>query len=161
MKNKIIAIACFNHPNIKGIIEFEEIINKKVLITIDLKSNKYKKTIHGFHIHEAGDLSDNCMSACSHFNPYNKNHGGPDSKERHVGDLGNIIFNSKGECKMTMEDNQVKLRGIKANVIGRSIVIHSKEDDLGLGKNEDSLKTGNAGSRITCAVIGYSKKICS
>ena len=158
--NKIIATAFFNHPNIKGTIELEE-INNKVLITINLKSNKYKKSIHGFHIHEAGDLSDNCMSACSHFNPYNKNHGGPDSKERHVGDLGNIVFNNKGECRMTMEDKLVKLRGTKANVIGRSIVIHSKEDDLGLGGDEDSLKTGNAGSRITCAVIGYSKKMCS
>ena len=96
MKSKIIAIACFNHPNIKGTIELEE-KNQKVLITIDLKSNKYKNSTHGFHIHEAGDLSDNCKSACSHFNPYNKNHGGPDSEDRHVGDLGNIVFNKKGE----------------------------------------------------------------
>ena len=39
MKSKIIAIACFNHPNIKGTIELEE-KNQTVLITIDLKSNK-------------------------------------------------------------------------------------------------------------------------
>ena len=100
------------------------------------------------------------MGACGHFNPYNKNHGGPESSERHVGDLGNIKFDNKGVCNMILEDKLVKLRGTKANVIGRSIVIHSKEDDLGLGGNEDSLKTGNAGKRLTCAVIGYSKKMC-
>ena len=44
MKTKIIAIACFNHPNIKGTIELEE-KNQKVLITIDLKSNKYKLSL--------------------------------------------------------------------------------------------------------------------
>ena len=157
--NKIIGIAVFKDKDIKGVVELQE-NNNKVVININLKSNKYKNSIHGFHIHEAGDLTDNCMGACGHFNPYNKNHGGPESSERHVGDLGNIKFDNKGVCNMILDDKLVKLRGTKANVIGRSIVIHSKEDDLGLGGNEDSLKTGNAGKRLTCAVIGYSKKVC-
>jgi len=159
MKNKIIAIACINHSNIKGTIKLKE-INNKVLITIDLKSNKYKNSTHGFHIHEAGDLSENCKSACSHFNPYNKKHGGPDSLERHVGDLGNIFFNNKGICNEILEDKLIKLRG-KANVIGRSIVIHEQPDDLGKGGHNDSLTTGHAGGRITCSVIGYSKDMCT
>jgi Cu-Zn family superoxide dismutase len=54
----------------------------------------------------------------------------------------------------------VKLRGTKANVIGRSLVIHQDPDDLGVGGHSDSLTTGHAGKRITCAVIGYSKKMC-
>ena len=43
--------------------------------------------LHGFHIHEFGDLSDGCNTACSHFNPFNKKHGGLHSKERHASDL--------------------------------------------------------------------------
>ena len=35
------------------------------------------------------------------------------------------------------------------------VIIH--EDDCGKGGNAESLKTGNAGKRIACAVIGYSK----
>jgi Cu-Zn family superoxide dismutase len=100
------------------------------------------------------------MAACGHFNPYGKKHGGPDSKERHVGDLGNIRFDSKGVAKFTMKDSLVKLRGTKANVVGRSVVIHEDPDDLGMGGHADSLTTGHAGKRITCAVIGYSKKTC-
>ena len=98
------------------------------------------------------------MGACAHFNPYNKKHGGPTSKERHVGDLGNIRFDARGVAKFRMEDSLVKLRGTKANVIGRSVVIHEDMDDLGMGNHNDSLTTGHAGKRITCAVIGYSKR---
>jgi Cu-Zn family superoxide dismutase len=44
--------------------------------------------------------------------------------------------------------------------VGRSVVIHEDPDDLGMGGHADSLTTGHAGKRITCAVIGYSKKTC-
>ena len=153
----IVATTLFDHPHIKGIVEFEE-KGTKVVIKGNLKSTKYKNSSHGIHIHEAGDLSEKCMGACAHFNPYNKQHGGPTSKERHVGDLGNIRFDARGVAKFRMEDDLVKLRGTKANVIGRSLVIHEDMDDLGMGNHNDSLTTGHAGKRITCAVIGYSKR---
>ena len=156
----IIATTLFDHPHIKGTVEFEE-KGTKVIIKGNLKSTKYKNSSHGFHIHEAGDLSDKCMGACAHFNPYNKKHGGPTSKERHVGDLGNIRFDARGVAKFRMEDSLVKLRGTKANVIGRSVVIHEDPDDLGMGNHSDSSTTGHAGKRITCAVIGYSKRMCT
>ena len=156
----IVATTLFDHPHINGIVEFEE-KGTKVVIKGNLKSTKYKNSSHGIHIHEAGDLSEKCMGACGHFNPYNKQHGGPTSKERHVGDLGNIRFDARGVTKFRMEDSLVKLRGTKANVIGRSLVIHEDMDDLGMGNHNDSLTTGHAGKRITCAVIGYSKRMCN
>ena len=95
----IIGTLSFNHKNIKGHVDFIENLEKKVIIIKgELHSNKYKNSEHGFHIHEAGDLTDNCLGACSHFNPYNKEHGGPNNSNRHVGDLGNIKFNDEGIC---------------------------------------------------------------
>ena len=117
-----------------------------------------KNSTHAIHIHEAGDLSDDCTSACSHFNPFNKNHGGINSKERHVGDLGNISTDKNGKIiNMEIIDNMIKLRGNKSNIIGRSVVLHEDEDDNGLGNFPDSKTTGHSGKRIACAIIGYSK----
>jgi Cu-Zn family superoxide dismutase len=158
MKNKIIAIAFFNDVKIKGTIHFYESDKNKIIIDIDLSGFK-KNSIHGIHIHEAGDLTDNCMGACSHFNPTNQQHGGINSKIRHVGDLGNIIADNKGIIKVKLEDNIIKLRGNKFNIIGRSVVIHEDADDNGLGGFDDSLTTGHSGKRLSCAVIGYSKKM--
>lgn len=72
---------------------------------------------------------------------------------RHVGDLGNIQANSAGEAVINITDNIISLRGCN-NIIGRSIVVHSGEDDLGKGNSSLSLTTGNSGGRWACGVIG-------
>ena len=154
-KIKAICILTVCKKNVKGVITLEEDLKKKETI-IKIKIKNLPKGKHGIHIHKAGDLSEGCNSLCSHYNPHNKNHGGPNDKERHVGDLGNIEPNSNGECNITIRDKLVKLRG-RYSVLGRSIVIHDSEDDLGKGGNKESLKTGNAGKRIACGIIGYAK----
>ncbi len=157
MSNKgICAIAVFTEK-IAGYVKFtEEINNNRIRIDLNISGLPANST-HGFHVHEAGDLTDKCTSMCAHFNPYNTTHGCPGMKNRHVGDLGNIKTNGKGECKYTFYDNVIKLRGTKSNIIGRGLIIHEGIDDCGQGGNAESLKTGNAGKRIACAVIGYSK----
>ena len=155
-KTPIQAIAVFTDPKIKGYVTFTETPQKTVQINVQLSGLK-KTALHGFHVHESGDLSDGCTSMCAHFNPYHKKHGGPNSKERHVGDLGNLQTDKNGNCHVEMIDDQIKLRGTKCNIIGRGLIIHADPDDLGQGPDEESTKTGNAGKRIACAVIGYSK----
>jgi Cu-Zn family superoxide dismutase len=156
MSKPIKAIAVFTGADIKGTVIFTE-MNDSVRIDINIVGLK-PDSLHGFHVHEAGDLTDKCMSMCAHFNPFNKTHGGPDSVHRHVGDLGNLKTNKKGEAKYSFYDDMIKLRGFKSNIIGRGLIIHEDEDDCGQGENEDSLVTGNAGKRIACAVIGYAKE---
>eukprot|EP00457_Paulinella_chromatophora_P018509 gb/GEZN01019852.1/.p1 GENE.gb/GEZN01019852.1/~~gb/GEZN01019852.1/.p1 ORF type:complete len:156 (-),score=19.66 gb/GEZN01019852.1/:144-611(-) len=111
---------------------------------------------HGFHVHAFGDLSEGCVSAGGHFNPFNKKHGAPVDTERHVGDLGNIDAKQGSETVVDITDPYVSLVGANS-VIGRAIVVHAGEDDLGKGGNEESLKTGNAGARVACGVIGLTQ----
>jgi Cu-Zn family superoxide dismutase len=141
--------------SVSGTVRFEE-EGSRVKISVDI-SGLTPNQEHGFHVHEAGDLTDKCTSACAHFNPYKKFHGGPDSKERHVGDLGNVKADKNGKAKYSFYDSIIKLRG-KCCILGRSIVIHADRDDCGQGGNKESLKTGNAGKRLACGVIGYAKE---
>lgn len=153
--SSIFAVAVLENGPVRGYVLFNE-DGSKVKITLNLSGLKPGRK-HGFHVHTYGDLRQKCESACKHFNPFAKNHGGPESKERHVGDLGNVQADKNGKAVYSFYDSVIKLRG-KCSIIGRMIVIHADEDDLGHGKNAESLVTGNAGKRISCAVIGYANK---
>ena len=73
---------------------------------------------------------------------------------RHVGDLGNIFTYSKSFTGVNVIDSLVTLEsGADNDISGRAFVVHEGEDDLGMGGNEESLKTGNAGKRLACGII--------
>jgi Cu-Zn family superoxide dismutase len=146
------AVAVFQ-GKVHGVVTFEE-YGEDVLLKAEIHGLK-KNALHGFHVHEAGDLTDECTSMCAHFNPYGKQHGCPGKKERHVGDLGNLQTDEKGCAKLRFIDDKIKLKG-KACIIGRGLIIHADPDDCGEGEGE-SLKNGNSGKRIACAIIGISK----
>jgi Cu-Zn family superoxide dismutase len=155
------AIAVFDGEKIKGTVVFTENKNRNnIKIDINL-TGLNSNALHGFHVHESGDMSEKCESMCAHFNPYHKTHGKPGMTQRHVGDLGNLKTDVNGEAHYSLKDSVIKLRGEKANIIGRGLIIHADEDDCGQGANEASLTNGNSGKRIACAIIGYSKSNCT
>ncbi|KAL1974684.1 hypothetical protein VTN31DRAFT_4888 [Thermomyces dupontii] len=107
----------------------------------------------GIHIHAFGDNTNGCTSAGPHFNPHGKTHGAPEDEERHAGDLGNFETDAQGNSVGSRVDKVLKLIGPES-ILGRSVVVHAGTDDLGRGGNEESKKTGNAGARPACGVIG-------
>ncbi|KAJ6904523.1 superoxide dismutase [Populus alba x Populus x berolinensis] len=106
---------------------------------------------HGFHLHQYGDTTNGCVSTGAHFNPNNLTHGAPEDEIRHAGDLGNIVANADGVAEAIIVDNQIPLSGPNT-VIGRALVVHELEDDLGKGRHELSSTTGNAGGRLACGM---------
>ena len=105
---------------------------------------------HGFHLHTTGSCTrPDFTSAGGHLNPTGEGHGLEDNDGSHLGDLPNLMVASNGSATTT-----VALRGTRSDVLnalfdadGTAIVIHADPDD---GTSEPS---GNAGSRVACAVL--------
>ena len=66
--------------------------------------------------------------------------------------MGNIVSDGK-VAKMDYVDTFLEMTGINS-IIGRAVVVHADEDDLGKGGHGDSKTTGHAGNRLACCVIG-------
>ena len=116
---------------------------------VDLAGLKPGK--HGLHIHEKGDCSaPDAASAGAHFNPAHSHHGGPDTAERHAGDFGNVEADASGKVHVELKDKNMKLSG-PDSIMGKSVVVHEKEDDL---KTDPS---GNSGARVACGMIAAVK----
>ncbi|KAF2807136.1 superoxide dismutase [Mytilinidion resinicola] len=139
--------------NVKGSVTFEQADESApTTITYNITGNDANAE-RGIHVHTFGDNTNGCTSAGPHFNPHGKTHGAPEDEERHVGDLGNFKTDGQGNGTGTVTDSFIKLIGPNS-VVGRTVVVHSGTDDLGRGGNEESKKTGNAGTRPACGVIG-------
>ena len=132
-----------SNSKVIGIIAFTK-VGSDVHVVGDIENLTPGK--HGFHIHEKGDCSaPDASSAGGHFNPTHQHHGGPTTAERHVGDLGNIEPDASGKVHFDWT-GKMSLSGADS-IIGKSVVVHEKEDDL---KTDPA---GNSGARIACGVI--------
>ncbi|CAD5216944.1 unnamed protein product [Bursaphelenchus xylophilus] len=155
MSNRAVAILQ-GDSNVSGVVWFTQ---KDGGVQVDGEIKGLTPGKHGFHVHQWGDRTNGCISAGPHFNPFKKTHAGPQDSDRHAGDLGNVEADASGVAKFSFVDKVISLSG-ETNVVGRSLVIHAGEDDLGRGqgdKKEESLKTGNAGARAACGVIGLAE----
>lgn len=130
--------------HINGVVEFI-LVQGGIKVIGDVEGLTPGK--HGFHVHEHGDCGGKEGAAAGgHFNPTNSKHGGPDSEERHVGDLGNFEANDKGFAHYERVDTLIALEG-PHSIIGRSIIIHADPDDY------TTQPTGASGARVACGII--------
>lgn len=92
---------------------------------------------HGFHIHTGGSCGGVAFADTQgHYNPENTKH--PD----HAGDLPPLL-SCGGKAYLTVVTNRFQI----CDVIGKTVVIHSKRDDF------TSQPAGNSGEKIACGII--------
>mmetsp|Transcript_6899 Transcript_6899/g.10680 ORF Transcript_6899/g.10680 Transcript_6899/m.10680 type:complete len:155 (-) Transcript_6899:326-790(-) len=123
--------------------------------TIKGKITGLTNGLHGLHVCQFGDLSNDGAGCGDIFNPFGKNHGGPEDRERMIGDLGNVE-SKDGSATVDISDALVSLIGVHS-VIGRSIVVRASEDDLGQGNHPDSITIGHSGAVVGCGVVGIAR----
>lgn len=136
-------------PKVYGMVLFkQDSPQSKLSVSLHLRGfDRETSEAKAVHVHQFGDLSSGCASAGGHYNPSNVNH------PHHPGDFGNFVTQS-GRISARIESQATLFGG--HTVIGRAVVVHMQQDDMGRGGDEASLQHGNAGPRIGCCVIGIS-----
>jgi len=145
-KDAVATIAPVNDSKVSGWVSFHKQEDKKVLVKAHVKGLKPNKK-YGFHVHKFGDCRENGKNAGPHLNPHKGEHGSPENKKRHMGDLGNLVAGKDGTAKYEAVLDSMCMYKIG----GRSVIVHANEDDL------SSQPSGNAGPYIGCGVVGYMK----
>ncbi|HHY73365.1 MAG TPA: superoxide dismutase family protein [Bacillus bacterium] len=98
---------------------------------------------HGFHVHENPITNGDFTTAGAHFNPTNKKHGHDNPKGAHLGDMPNLVADKDGKVDEAVILEDVSLeKGVRNSILGKSLIIHAKEDDL---KTDPS---GDSGDRV-------------
>jgi superoxide dismutase, Cu-Zn family len=132
--------------DVNGTIEFSRRLDS---IVIDVMLTGLEPGPHGFHVHEHGDCGGAEASAAGdHYSPLESLHGAPrdGARERHAGDLGNVVADASGSVDTTLEDSLLQI-DYEYGVAGRAIVVHAGADDL------ESQPSGNSGPPVACGVI--------
>ena len=125
-------------PGLSGAVQFCQ-TDRGVLVTAHVSGLPWENGggFFALHIHEGDScVGEGCPGTLSHYNPTAAPHPG------HAGDLPPLLSNG-GEAYLSVLTDRFRL----ADVVGRTVVIHSGPDDF------RSQPAGNAGSKIACGVI--------
>lgn len=132
------------YPNIIGNVWFYQ-TTYGVLVVSDISGlpttpNVCAEPIFAFHIHEGGRCSGNSidpfMDALTHYNPHNCPH------PYHAGDLP-PLFGANSYAFSVVLTTRFRIE----DIIGKTVIIHSKPDDF------TTQPSGNSGTKIACGVI--------
>ena len=122
-------------------------------VLVTMEASNLPPGFLGFHIHGIGECTPPFTSAGGHFNPQGKKH------PHHAGDLPNLLVNKDGSAFMEVKSDRFKLSDLFSED-GAAIIIHSRPDNHGNiperytnDIDEETLSTGDAGSRIACGII--------
>ena len=134
------------YPNISGMAKFYRTVYGVIVYTeVTGLPDSGGNGIFGYHIHEGtscrGNETDAFADALTHYNPANAEH------PYHAGDLPPLFSNNGFALSVVLTD-RFDLR----EVIGRTLIIHSKPDDF------VSQPSGNAGEKIACGIIQVSRE---
>jgi Cu-Zn family superoxide dismutase len=108
---------------------------------------------HGFHIHTTGrcDAPD-FTTAGGHFNPDGTDHGA------HAGDLPSLLVMEDGTAKLATATDRFSIDDLR-DADGSAVMVHSGPDNFANipsrygTPDQETLATGDAGSRIACGVV--------
>ncbi|KAM9238291.1 extracellular superoxide dismutase [Cu-Zn] isoform 1-T2 [Dugong dugon] len=136
-------------PRVTGLVLFRQLApGVKLEAFFDLEGfpTEHNGSSRAIHVHQFGDVSQGCEATGPHYNPLGVPH------PQHPGDFGNFVVRD-GRVWKYRTGLAASLVG-PHSIVGRALVVHALEDDLGRGGNQASVENGNAGRRLACCVVG-------
>ena len=130
-----------DYPSISGLTKFYQTPYDGILIEAEFfnlpnQNAEGSSDFYAMHIHEFGDCSNSFEKTGAHYNPDFALH------PNHAGDMPPLLSN-QGYAYSVFYDKRFTL----AEIIGKSVIIHSKADDF------TTQPSGNAGVKIACGEI--------
>lgn len=131
-------------PEIKGIAQFYPVPQGTLILTevMGLPHGKEAcdRRIYAVHIHEGtqctGNAKDPFANAMTHYNPQECEH------PYHAGDMP-PLFENDGYALTVFVTNRFKVD----EVLGKTVIVHDKQDDF------TTQPAGNSGKKIACGII--------
>ena len=135
------AVACIRGdrtlPKVSGTVKFYQRGNGTLVVAQICGLPRSETGFFGFHIHEGGDCcGEGFPNTGGHFDPCGTEH------PQHAGDLPSLLA-CNGEAYLAVLTGRFRVK----DVIGRTVVIHSRPDDF------RSQPSGDAGEKIASGVI--------
>ncbi len=125
------------HPALQGTVKFFRQHDGTLVVADIMGLPDSGSGFFAFHIHEGDDCSGTGFPATgNHYNPTLRSH------PQHAGDLPPLL-SSNGRAYLAVLSGRFQIH----DVIGKTIVIHSKPDDF------TTQPSGAAGAKIACGVI--------
>ena len=123
------------NPIIRGIIKFRQVCGG-VLVTAEVVGLPHDG-FYAMHIHDGNScIGADFPASGSHYNPNSVTH------PNHAGDLPPLLSN-QGKAKMSVLTGRFRVD----EVIGKTVIIHSRPDDF------TTQPSGNSGEKIACGII--------
>lgn len=128
-------------PQLSGLVKFFDTPYGGVLVEAEIFGlpdidEQGSSNFYAMHIHEYGDCSNSYKNTGEHYNPTGESH------PNHAGDMI-PLFANQGYAWLAFYDKRFTID----DIIGKSVIIHSRPDDF------KTPPSGDSGNKIGCGVI--------
>lgn len=143
---KDVVLKSVHNSGVSGSLDFVE---KDASLHISGLISGLEPGLHGFHVRASGNCSEGALSSNPQiFSLPGQIHGVPGQRTSSIGILSNIRADERGQAVIRVNSTNLCLKASKeCSVLGRSIVITSRED------NFQTQPRGHSGHIVACAPI--------
>ena len=158
------ARATIKGDGITGTVELREVKNAQTVhaghdtgtraVEITVAVRGLKPGAHGLHLHAVGKCEPDFTAAGGHLDPGPAGNTDPDANHPfHMGDLPNLVANSKGMAHLKTTTSRVTLSDGPLSLFdadGTAIIVHGNPDQGRTGEPKSGV---SGGPRVACGVI--------